>query len=64
MTAKKAARHRCHSERAKNQRPGALTSSIVSNHEAFVLVASSTVFALVMVAIPTVMALMKQWGWW
>ena len=57
----KAARNSCNYSTPKD---GRLTSSIVSNHEAFALVASSTAFVLVMLAIPTAMALMKCWGWW
>lgn len=61
MATKKAARHRCSSERAQS---GRQTASIVSNHEAFALVASSTAFVLVVLAVPTAMALMKCWGVW
>lgn len=61
MATKKAARSCCNNSRAKSV---GLTDSIVSNSEAFALVASSTVFVLVMLAIPTAMALMKCWGWW
>lgn len=60
MRGKEAARNRCNSSRAI----GRQTASIVSNHEAFALVASSTAFVLVMLAVPTAMALMKCWGWW
>ena len=61
MNNKKAARNSCNYSTPKD---GRLTSSIVSNHEVFALVASSTAFVLVMLAIPTAMALMKCWGVW
>ena len=61
MPRNRAARHSGNYARAKN---GRLTSSIVSNREMLALVASTAGFALLMLAIPTAMAVIKQWGWW
>lgn len=60
-TVKEAARRCCNSERAKN---GRLTESIVSNGEILRLVASTAFFAMLMLAVPTALAMLKQWGWW
>lgn len=61
MPRNRAARSSSSYSRAKN---GRLTGSIVSNREMLALVASTAGFALLMLAIPTAMAVMKQWGWW
>ena len=64
MDRRKAARSSCNCSRARSQRPGALTDSIVSNRELFRLVGASIAFTLSMLAVPTLMAVLKQWGWW
>lgn len=61
MRKTKAARDCCSSPRAKSV---GLTDSIVSNEQAFRLVAGTVGFTALMLAIPTIMALMKCWGWW
>ena len=61
MPRNKAARSRGNCSRAKD---GRLTESIVSNAEMLRLVLSTAGFALLMLAIPTAMAVIKQWGWW
>ena len=61
MATKKAARHRCNSERAQS---GRLTSSIVSNSELLTIVGGSALFVALMLAVPTVMAVLKQMGVW
>ena len=60
MRGKEAARNRCNSSRAN----GRLTESIVSNREMLRLVGATAIFTLSMLAIPTCMAILKQWGWW
>lgn len=40
------------------------TASIVANRETFRLVAWTAAFALLAFAVPTVMAITKQFGWW
>ena len=61
MNNKKAARHSGNCERAYN---GRLTDSIVSNREMLRLVGMTAIFTLSMLAIPTAMAILKQWGVW
>lgn len=61
MRGKEAARHSGNCGRAKS---GRLTSSIVSNHEACCIVAGCAGFTILMLAIPTLMAAAKSWGWW
>ena len=61
MPRNKAARSRGNCSRAKY---GRLTESIVSNAEMLRLVLSTAGFAALMLAIPTAMAVLKQWGWW
>ena len=40
------------------------TGSIVADMATFRLAASTVVFTLALLAVPTVMAVLKQWGWW
>lgn len=40
------------------------TASIVANNETFCLVTWTAAFALLVFAVPTVMAITKQFGWW
>ena len=40
------------------------TRSIVANREMFRLAVLSALFALTLLAVPTAMAVTKQWGWW
>lgn len=40
------------------------TASIVANRETFCLVTWTAAFALLLLAVPTVMAVAKQFGWW
>lgn len=62
MSKKEAARSSWGYSRAKNAVHH--SNSIVSNGEMLRLVASTTFFAMLMLAIPTAMAVLKQWGWW
>ena len=61
MNDKKAARGSGNYQRAKSV---AETRSIVSNAGLFRTAALSTLFVMACLAIPTCMALFKQWGWW
>ena len=61
MRGEEAARHRCSSERAKSV---GLTDSIVSNAELMRIVGGSALFVALMLAVPTVMAVLKQMGVW
>ena len=62
MASKRTARHMAASTgRAQS---GRLTSSIISNCELFALVTTTAAFMFAMLAIPTAMAILKQWGWW
>ena len=40
------------------------TGSIVADMATFRVAVSTVVFAMALLAIPTAMALFKQWGWW
>lgn len=60
MRVKEAARNRCNSSRAI----GRQTASIVSNSELLTIVGGSALFVALMLAVPTVMAVLKQWGCW
>lgn len=40
------------------------TRSIVSNAAMLRTAALSTLFAMACLAVPTCMAVLKQWGWW
>ena len=60
MERNRAARSRGNCSRAKD---GRLTESIVSNSELIRLVGGSVAFAMAMLAIPTVLAILKQWRW-
>lgn len=40
------------------------TASIVANNETYCLVVGTAFITLLMLAVPTVMALTKQFGWW
>lgn len=40
------------------------TASIVANRETFCLVTWTAAFALAIYAVPTLMAITKQFGWW
>ena len=61
MATKKAARSCCNNSRAKSV---ALTDSIVSNAELMRIVGGSALFVALMLAVPTVMAVLKQMGVW
>ena len=61
MATKKAARSCCSNSRAKSV---ALTDSIVSNAELMRIVGGSALFVALMLAVPTVMAVLKQMGVW
>ena len=60
MPRNRAARSRGNCSRAKD---GRLTDSIVSNAEMLRLVLSAIGFAALMLAVPTALAMFKQWGW-
>ena len=62
MKEKKAARGSGNYQRAKNR--VAETRSIVSNAALFRTAALTTLFVAACLAIPTCMAVLKQWGWW
>lgn len=62
MKDKKAARGSCSYARAKNR--VAETRSIVANAGLFRTAALSTLFVMACLAVPTCMAVLKQWGWW
>ena len=62
MGSKEAARGSGNYARAKSS--VAETRSIVSNAALFRTAALSTLFVMVCLAVPTVMAVLKQWGWW
>ena len=61
MKDKKASARSCSYER-----PGFpnRTGSIVSDMATFRLAASTVAFTIALLAVPTVMAVLKQWGWW
>ena len=40
------------------------TDSIVADMATFRLAASTVAFTIALLAVPTVMAVLKQWGWW
>ena len=40
------------------------TGSIVADMATFRLAASTVAFTIALLAVPTVMAVLKQWGWW
>lgn len=61
MRGKEAARHSGNCGRAKSV---GLTDSIVSNAELMRIVGGSALFVALMLAVPTVMAVLKQWGCW
>lgn len=61
MATKKAARSCCNNSRAKSV---GLTDSIVSNAELMRIVGGSALFVALMLAVPTVMAVLKQMGVW
>jgi len=58
---KEAARRSCHHARANGSRR---TKSIVADAATFRVAASTVAFTMVMLAIPTLMALLKCWGVW
>ena len=62
MQEKEAARGSGNYQRAKSS--VAETRSIVSNAGLFRTAALSTLFVMACLAIPTCMAVLKQWGWW
>ena len=62
MSEKEAARGGGNHSRAKNG--VAETRSIVANAGLFRTVALSTLFAGALLLVPTVMAVLKQFGWW
>ena len=62
MIKKEAARGGGNHSRAKSS--VAETRSIVSNSAMFRTVALSTLFAAALLLVPTVMAALKQFGWW
>lgn len=61
MKAKEAARGSGNYARAKGF---GQARSIVANKDVFRLTAWSLAFLAVCLAVPTVMAVLKQWGWW
>ena len=61
MATKKAARSCCNNSRAKSV---GLTDSIVSNAELMRIVGGSALFVALILAVPTVMAVLKQMGVW
>ena len=61
MRGKEAARSCCNNSRAKSV---GLTDSIVSNAELMRIVGGSALFVALMLAVPTVMAVLKQMGVW
>lgn len=61
MATKKAARSSGNYSRAKSV---GLTDSIVSNAELMRIVGGSALFVALMLAVPTVMAVLKQMGVW
>lgn len=61
MTRKREARRSCNYERADGSRG---TKSIVADAMMFRMVASTVVFTLALLAVPTIMAITKQFGWW
>ena len=62
MLKKEAARGRGNYQRAKSS--VAETRSIVANAGLFRTVALSTLFTAALLLVPTVMAVLKQFGWW
>lgn len=62
MKEKKAARGSGNYQRAKSS--VAETRSIVANAGPFRTAALTTLFVMACLAVPTVMAVLKQWGWW
>ena len=61
MTKQKATRPLRQQGRVKGSQT---TRSIVSNRETFCLVTWSLLFTIALLAVPTVMAATKQFGWW
>lgn len=58
---KREARRSCSYERADGSRG---TKSIVADAPTFRVIASTVVFTLALLVVPTIMAAMKQFGWW
>ena len=62
MRGKEAAHGSCNYSRASNGSVG--TRSILANRDMIRLAMSGVLFTFLCVAVPTAMAVLKQWGWW
>ena len=62
MINEKACAHSCSYGRTNKGSRG--TRSIVADRDTFRVAAYSVLFTLVMLAVPTIMALLKSWGVW